>query len=275
MHLQLRPLIVVAALAMLVTACGWKRTGTSPNAQLGEGNSVAELVINDITQAQALKFVQDLEDYGDMEKVQLKSWTNGTAVYVVEIDGAEAELPAMIAEIPEPGFKYLGRTSRVTYRAFDNKPPTISVVKPDQGTVTREKQVEVVIEIPEDDVGQVTIGGRNADRSGSRFSTVVPLKSGANDIAISAKDKSGNEATAQVRIGLDDTPPEVKAAITVLIEGDVEPGTRVIVGGEEISVDSDGHWKAPVKVKQGQKEVEVIAIDPHGNRTEKMQPIGS
>ena len=275
MIVNVRPLVVIAAVATCALACGgWKRTGTSPKAEIGSGNSVVELVISHISQDQAKQFMDEIKDRGDIENIELKNWSNGTAVYVVEIRGSEAEFPAMVARIPEPGFRYGGRTSRIVYEAYDNHPPSLSFVKPNDGLVTKDKQIEVVVEVPDEDVAQVTIGGRPANRNGSRFSTTLPLGEGANDIVAVAKDNSGNETTKQVRVGLDSTPPEVSATVTVVIEGDVEPGTRVMVDGNEVEVDDKGHWKAPVKVKPGQREVEVIAIDSHGNRTEQMKPIG-
>ncbi len=103
----------------------------------------------------------------------------------------------------------------------------------------------------------------------------MTLNERANDLIAIAKDATGNEGKAELRIGLDSTPPEVSANITVIIEGDVEPGSRVIVNGNEVPVDAKGHYEAKVEVKRGQKEVEIVAIDPQGNRTETMRPIGN
>lgn len=267
--------VAIATTVALVLGCGWKRTGTSPKDELGDGTSVVELTLANVTREQAQQFIEDLDDYGDVEKVTLKSFNQGTAVYTVEIDGCECDLPAMMAEIPEPGFKYMGRTSQVRYAAFDNQPPRPTFVKPQSGAVVKEKTIEVVVDVPDQDVAEVLINGKKADRNGTRFSAKVPLHEGANDISAVAKDATGNEGTAQLRVGLDSTPPEVTATVTVIIEGQVEPGTRVIVNGEEVAVDANGRYEAKVKVKQGQREVEVIAIDKYGNRTETMRPIGN
>ncbi|MBX5481403.1 MAG: hypothetical protein IRZ16_06090 [Myxococcaceae bacterium] len=266
---------VVAVVVALTLGCGWKRTGTSPKEEIGGGGvSTVELTLHNVTQEQAKKFMEDLDDYGDIEKIELKTWANGTAVYVIDVDGCECDLPAMMGKIPEPGFTYQGRTTRISYTAFDNRPPSLTFVQPEDGFITKDKQIQVVVQVPDEDVAQVTINGKPTSRSGDKFSVTLPLSDGANDIVAVAKDKTGNESKAQIRVGLDATPPEVTATVTVLIEGDVEPGTRVIVNGEEVPVDGDGHYEAKVKVKKGQKEVEVIAIDSHGNRTETMRPIG-
>lgn len=269
-----RPLIPLAVLTLVVSGCGWKRTGTNPKDELGDGNSIVELTLTSVTREQAQQFIEDLDDYGDVDRVELKSFNNGTAVYEVEIDGCECDFPAMMAEIPEPGFRYMGRTSKIRYAAFDNQPPKVKFLRPENGAVVREKEIEVAVEVPDEDVKEVSINGRAADRSGTTFTTRIRLGEGANDLIAVAKDATGNEGKAQIRVGLDSTPPEVSANVTVVIEGDVEPGTRVIVNGDEVPVDSRGHYEAKVRVKSGQKEVEIIAIDPYGNRTETMRPIG-
>lgn len=266
--------IVIAAAAVLFLACGWKRTGTSPKDEVGDGASQVELTISNVTKEQAQQFVEDIDDYGDVDNVVLKSWANGTAIYEIAIDGCECDFPAMMAEIPTPGFKYQGRTSKIRYAAFDNLAPTVTFVKPENGVVVKEREIEVVVEVPDEDVAEVTINGKGTDRSGSRFTTRVQLNEGANDLEAVARDTTGNEGKRQIRVGLDSTPPEVSAQITVLIEGDTEPGSRVYVNGEEVQVDSNGHYEAKVRVKKGQKEVEVVVIDPNGNRTETMRPIG-
>jgi hypothetical protein len=264
----------IAALAL--SACGgWKRTGTSPKSEVG-GNNLAtvELTLANVTREQAQAFTEQLDDYGDVKKVELKSYQEGMAVYEVDVEGCECELPAMVARIPSPGFKYQGRQAKFRYAAFDNIAPKLAFVKPSSGAVLKERQVEVQVDVPDADVAEVTLNGQPMQRNGGRFTTLVALKEGANDLAAVAKDASGNMGRAQLRIGLDTTPPDVTAAVTVIIDGKVEPGTRVYVNGEETKVDSSGHYEAKVKVKRGQREVEVVAVDQYGNRNQTMRPIG-
>ena len=122
----LRVSSVVAVVVALLLGCGWKRTGSSPKDELGSGVSTVELTLHNVSQEQAKKFIEDIDDYGDVEKVELKSWANGTATYAIDIDGCECDFPAMMAKIPEPGFTYQGRTTRISYAAFDNRPPTVT-----------------------------------------------------------------------------------------------------------------------------------------------------
>lgn len=266
---------IVLTVLVLAGCGGWRRTGSASKAEIGASPvSSVELTIGQITQAQAQEFVEQLEDYGDVNKVELKSWTNNTAVYAVEVDGCECDLPAMLAEIPTPGFRYLGRTTRVQYEAYDNVSPTLEFVSPDEGTVTKERKVTVEVEIPDGDLVEVTIAGMKAERSGTRYRVAVALKEGSNDILAVAKDTTGNVSQANLRIGLDATPPEVSGTLSVLIEGDVAPGTKVFVNGSEVEVDSSGHYAAPVKVQKGQREVKILAVDRYGNRNETSRSIG-
>jgi hypothetical protein len=272
MRLMLSLSIAVAAL----TGCGgWKRTGTSTSAVIGGENIAAvELTLANVNREDAQKFVQQLKDYGDVKGVQLKSYQDGVAVFDVEVRGCECEVPDMVSRIPSPAFKYQGRQAKFRYAAVDNIAPKLAFVKPAAGVVLREKQVDVVVEVPDQDVVEVTLNGQPMQRNGSRFNLSVPLKQGANDFSAVAKDASGNIGRSQLRIGHDSTPPEVTAAVTVIIEGDVEPGTRVYVNGNEVQVDTRGHYEAKVRVKRDQREVEVVAIDPYGNRTQRMRPLG-
>jgi Glucodextranase, domain B len=266
--------VSIAALAF--TACGgWKRTGSSSKAEIGGENiATVELTLANVTREQAQAFSRQLDDYGDVKKVELKSYTEGVAIYDVDVQGCECEVPAMVARIPSPGFKYQGRQAKFRYAAFDNIPPKLVFVKPAPGAVFKERQVEVQVDVPDADVAEVSVNGQQMQRSGSRFTTLVALKEGANDLTAVAKDASGNEGRGQLRIGLDTTPPDITTAVTVIIDGKVEPGTRVYVNGDEVKVDSAGRYEAKVKVKRGQREVEVVAVDQYGNRNQTMRPIG-
>lgn len=272
----MRLCLALSIAAAALTACGgWKRTGSSTNSTVGGENiATVEISLANVTREQAQKFVEQIEDYGDVKKVNLKSYQDGIAVYDVDVRGCECELPDMVARIPSPAFKYQGRQSKFRYAAFDNIAPKLAFVKPAAGAVLREKQVEVIVEVPDHDVAEVTLNGQAMQRNGSRFNLNIPLKDGANDLLAVAKDSSGNVGKGQLRIGHDSTPPEVTAAVTVIIEGDVEPGTRVYVNGQEVKVDSRGHYEAKVKVRRDQREVEVVAVDQYGNRTQRMRPLG-
>ncbi len=274
MNANLRSALVMVVLVL--AGCGsWKRTGSSAKAEIDDDPiSTVELTIGNITQAQALEFVEQLDDYGDLEKIQLKSWANNTAVYIVDVEGCECDLPAMLAEIPSPGFRYQGRTTKIQFTAFDNVAPTVKFVSHDDGDVVKEKKPQLEVEVPDEDVVEVTIAGHKAEKNGTRYRVAVALKDGSNDIVAVAKDTTGNEGKATLRVGLDATPPEVTGTVTVIIEGKVDPGSKVYVDGVEVDTDSAGYYEAKVKVKKGQREVQVIAVDPYGNRTETMKSIG-
>src|SRR5215211_7506866 len=128
----------IAALAL--TACGgWKRTGTSPGAEIGGAKNIAtvEITLANVTREQGVAFIKQLDDHGDIKTVVMKSYQEGVAVYDVEVEGCECEVPAMVARIPSPGFKYQGRLAKFRYSAFDNIPPKLTFVKPASGAVLK------------------------------------------------------------------------------------------------------------------------------------------
>ena len=67
-------------------------------------------------------------------------------------------------------------------------------------------------------------------------------------------------------IMVDTTPPDVNAIVKVVIEGTVEPGSRVFVDGRAVGVDPFGNWRVELTVKKGKTSVEVVAIDANGNK---------
>jgi len=89
-----------------------------------------------------------------------------------------------------------------------------------------------------------------------------------------ARDKSGNETTAQVAVTIDTTAPALQAQIKLLIEGTVEPGSSVLINGLEIPVDSNGSYRAEVPVIKGQRKIEIIAIDKSGNKAVTIRQLG-
>jgi hypothetical protein len=200
-------LTVLLSVLVLAGCGGWRRTGSAPTSRIGASPvSSVELTITQISRAQAKEFVENLRDYGDLKKIELLSWENGTALYSVQVDGCECDLPAMLAEIPTPGFRYQGRITQIRYEAYDNVAPTLRFVSPRQGSVTRDQRVMVEVEIPDDDVAEVTIGGTPAERYGTHYRAAVALREGTNDILAVARDTTGNEARATIRLGLDTTP---------------------------------------------------------------------
>jgi len=77
----------------------------------------------------------------------------------------------------------------------------------------------------------------------------------------------------QVPPELEISPPQQLGHMFIL-EGFTEVGTTVTVNGEEVELDSDGHFRKAVEVfEEGWTDLVVVAIDPSGNRTERRERV--
>lgn len=267
----------MALVAAALTGCGGaRRTGSAPSSPIGEDPvSHLELTVRNVTQEQAEQFKQELEDAGDVENVVLKSFNQGTALYELDIEGCECDLPAKVVSLPMLGFKYEGRTTKVQFTAFDNRAPVVTFLHPEEGRVMTEAEQFVTLEVPDPDVAEVRVNGIPAERyKGNVYRVKIRLDDGANDLVATAKDKTGNEGKAQVRVAVDATPPSLEATVRIVVEGNVEPGSSVLIDGREVPVDGSGHYRAEVPVRKGQKQLEIVAIDKNGNKTTQMRDIG-
>jgi len=91
---------------------------------------------------------------------------------------------------------------------------------------------------------------------------------------------TGSNTSAAASSG-DTTPPALElvrpfgiGGAFYIIEGTTEPGATVFVNGDEVEVESSGHFKKLVSFnKVGQNSVVVKAVDPAGNQTVKSQTV--
>lgn len=138
-----------------------------------------------------------------------------------------------------------------------------------------EKDVTFVLEVKDNDVAEVTVNGIAAkEQKPGFYHANVELAEGEQKIELYAKDEAGNETKETITINVDTTPPEIVATVKVVVEGKTEAGSEVYVDGTKADVNMFGAWRVEVPVKQGQKAVEVIAIDKAGNKTVELKPIG-
>lgn len=272
----MRP-ILIASLASLLACSGPARTGTAVTSKVGEDPiSHVQLTISGISKEDADRFKAQLEDQGHVENVMLRGFQQGVANYELDVKGCECDLPAKMAAIQHPGFKYEGRTTQVRYSAFDNQPPTVAFVFPQEGKVSNTSEIWATVEIPDQDLAQVTINGVPAEHfKGNLYRAKLTLKDGVTDLVAVARDHAGNEGKAQVRAAVDTTPPAIEATVKVIVEGTVEPGSTVLIDGNEISVDSAGRYKAEVPIRKGQRELEIVAVDKNGNKNITKKDIGN
>ncbi|MHB8875397.1 MAG: hypothetical protein ACYC8T_17065 [Myxococcaceae bacterium] len=271
-----RIVLIASALLALAGCAVVPRTGTAATSLLGQDPvSHVELTVRNLSRAEADTFRDQLGRQGGLKNVSLRSWASNSAVFELDVEGCECDLPSKVAAVAIAGFKYEGRTTKVAFTAFDNKPPTVTFVHPDEGRVMTEAEQFVTVEIPDQDLAEVTLNGQPMQQyKGNLYRAKLKLAEGPNELVVLAKDKTGNQGKAQVRAAVDTTPPSMEATVRVVVEGQVEPGSGVLIDGREVTVEANGHYKAEVPVRKGQKKIEIIAIDANGNKSVTMKDIG-
>jgi hypothetical protein len=204
----------------------------------------------------------------ELRSAQLKSHTGKTAVFTVMYPGDVGDLPKTLATVPTPGLKFVNSKHQFEYAAFDNQPPTVTFLHPQSEQVLNTKDQFITVEVPDKDLASVTIGGKTAPLyKGSVYRLKLDLNEGKQEIVATAKDKAGNETSARVTVTVDTTAPALQAQIKLVVEGQVEAGSAVLIDGVEVPVDASGHYRMEVPVKKGQKKVEIVAIDQSGNKS--------
>jgi hypothetical protein len=211
----------------------------------------------------------------EFKSAQLKSQNGRTAIFEIEFPGDPGDLPGAIARIPHPGLRFASAMYKAEYSIYDNTPPTVTIIYPQNEQLLNVKQLFVTVDVPDKDVAEVTVSGKPALRyKGSIYRAKLDLNDGKQEIVASAKDKAGNETKASVVVTIDTTAPAVNAEIKLLVEGTVNKESAVLIDGMEVPVDSDGRYRAEIPVRKGRKSVEIIAIDKAGNKTVTHKPIG-
>ena len=227
-----------------------------------------ELTIKDVDADMVLQLQAQFAKTNELRSAQLKSHNGKVAIFTVMYPGDVGDLPKTLATIPAPGLKFLTAKHQYEYGAFDNVPPTISFLHPQMEQVLNAKDQFITVEVPDKDVAQVTIGGKPAPLyKGSVYRLKLDLNEGKQEILATAKDKAGNESSARVSVTVDTTAPALQAQIKLVVEGQVEAGSSVLIDGVEVPVDGSGHYRAEVPVRKGQRKVEIVAIDQSGNKS--------
>lgn len=264
-------------LSMLLGCGGPLRTGSRPDAKPGDPPlSSVEVAISGLSRSDAEAFRGQILGQGEISNVVLKSFVSGVATYTLDIKGCECELPAKIARIQSPGFRYQGRTSTLKFEAFDNKPPEVVFVHPetDDRELTEPSQL-VTVEVRDSDVKEVRVNGVLARRvSGDFFHAPVELREGGNEIAVVAEDTAGNVTRASRTVTLRRSPSG-NPSLRMLVEGRVAPGSTVLIEGKNVPVDVRGHYSITISTQPGQKQIEIIAIAPDGKKSVTVKEIGA
>ncbi len=234
-----------------------------------------ELTVKEVDAEMVQALLAQFAKNNDLRTTQLKSHTGKVAVFTVMYPGDVGDLPKTLATIPAPGLKFVSARHQFEYGAFDNVPPTVTFLHPQPEQVLNTKDQFITVEVPDKDLALVTIGGKTAPLyKGSVYRLKLDLNEGKQEIIATAKDKAGNETSARVSVTVDTTAPAIQAQIKLVVEGQVEPGSSVLIDGAEVSVDASGHYRAEVPVRKGQRKVEIVAIDQSGNKSVTTKTIG-
>lgn len=115
----------------------------------------------------------------------------------------------------------------------------------------------------------------------SKYSVEISLTDNQNDIWATATDKAGNEGDHSPirRVTFDNNAPEIEVsepneADTVseksaVIKGKTEPGASITANGRVGIVDPEGNFTIKYSLQEGENLINLIAIDPAENKTEK------
>jgi len=269
----LRKAATLLAAAVLLAACATTAPKQQPPPNLA--TTEIELTVRDLDQDMVAQLQAEMQKVPELRSATLKSHGERTAVFTVHYPGDIGSVPKTLARIPRPGLKYASAVHRYEYGAFDNEPPTIAFLHPQDKQVLNAREQHVTVEAPDKDIAQVTIGGKPAPRyKGNIFRLKLDLVEGPQEIVATAKDRAGNETSAKVACMVDTTAPALEAQVRLVVEGAVEPGSSVLIDGVEVPVDGRGGYRAEVPVRKGQRKVEIVAIDPSGNKTTQVKTFG-
>lgn len=242
-----------------------------------EGNRAhdIELTIKDIDADLLAQLQKNMQQVPELKSAQLKSHSGKTAVISLQYPGDLEDLPDSLGKVPHPGLRFSSANYKVEFSAFDNEPPKVAFVFPDNEQIVTTREQFITVEVPDKDLASVDINNTPAPLyKGSIYRLKMNLNEGRQELVATAKDKAGNQSSAKVAVVVDTTPPALNAQVRLVVEGNVEPGSSVLINGQEIAVDGDGHYKAEVPVRRGQKTVEIVAIDKNGNKTVNRKDIG-
>jgi len=265
---------------MYVGVAAWVLMGcvtTAPNQQPPPKlqSTEVELVVNDVDDETLKDLLKGFLEVPELRSARVKTHVNRVATITILYPGPVSDLPKSISEVPHPGLRYGKSTHSYEYSAFDNVPPTITILHPPPNLTLNKKEQYVTVDVPDKDVASVTIAGKPAPLyKGTVYRLKVNFVEGPQELIATAKDKAGNESVAKVSVNVDTTAPALQAQLKLVVEGTVETGSSVLIDGVEVPVDFNGHYKAEVPVRKGQKKVEIVAIDPSGNKTVTTRTIG-
>lgn len=166
-----------------------------------------------------------------------------------------------------------GNQVEITRRVYlDSTPPSLRILSPVNGTTIKNDHVLIEGIISHDTV-LLTVNGVEIDFDLMGFSyRLENLTEGENLIVVEARDRTGSVSKSAIWIIVDSDPPWIELVrppqytnkTSMVLTGNVERGSDVVVGGS-IAVVKDGIFSAEVALFQGLNNISVVATDAVGN----------
>ncbi len=170
-----------------------------------------------------------------------------------------------------------------TIHFVDSIQPALAVNAPNPGQTFNDTAVRFAGRATDENSGlrrlYYTVDGGEANELPlqARWEAMVVLPEGNLSIEFVAEDGVGNIARRTVNIVVDVTPPDLAAidppneghtrAYSLLVTGETEPGARVLVGGQEFTVDANGSFAGYVALgdDEGRQVLKLRLVDQAGN----------
>lgn len=145
-----------------------------------ENGAVVKLVLNGV----AVKEVVAGKDGGFIfTNIRLKQGKNKIKAKAIDSSGNESPF------------------SQELLVSFDNKPPELEITSPKNEDEFFDKEKEIKVEGKSEPDITVFINERlTITNSEGKFSTILELKEGKNEIRVKAKDKAGNETVEEIKV---------------------------------------------------------------------------
>jgi len=176
---------------------------------------------------------------------------------------------------------YLGNVNEIIrYVTLDTQAPYVAITNMEDGTQVNSAEITLIGETETEDV-TITIGGEEVKVKDGKFSAIVTLVEGINDIEIYAVDTVGNDRFSYLRVLLDQTAPwlritspteEVLTMKDFMVAGYVEQGSRIFVNDREVTV-SYGYFETSVSAPEGPFDVTITSQDEAGNEMVNTVPL--
>jgi bacillopeptidase F len=173
-----------------------------------------------------------------------------------------------------------------SFEPSDTIPPQVPIISA-PAAATSEPTIEVTgFGEPNSQVIFV-INGQEAEQvsvaEDGSFSQEVSLDEGENSLKAYSIDQADNESgnSTTYTVIFDNTPPSItlthpengqefvsKANQSISVEGTTEPGARVFVNGRRHQADSEGAFKATIRLNEGDNTISLKAEDAAGQTDE-------